>query len=310
MSFEEFKNEVERKILGYLSEDYKDAVVRIHKMEKNNTSYEGLTVLKPNSNISPCVYLDAFYEMYQKKGNLEMTINKIAIVIMENEVKENFDLDMIREWEKVKGRIIPRLICAESNKEMLSKRPYTLMEDLAITYHIYLEDVEEGYKSIPVTNKLLEMWDVTTEELLKNAKVNQRVLTPAKFIDNEAMIKLMTPKIIANVGVDRKTAEKIIKELGPTEEIMYVLTNEREMDGAAAILNDDMMEHIKEMLGEEFYILPSSIHELIIIKAKENDKQMLKTMVNKVNTEVLQAEEKLTDSVYRYNFESHLLERV
>ena len=90
---------------------------------------------------------------------------------------------------------------------------------------------------------------------------------------------------------------------------MYVLSNADKLNGAAALLDAKTMEDISEKLGGDFVVLPSSIHEVLLVKDDGNASlPELKNMVEEVNATQVAPEEKLTDSVYHYDSKEHVFE--
>lgn len=82
---------------------------------------------------------------------------------------------------------------------------------------------------------------------------------------------------------------------------MYVLTNAEKMNGAAAILDSKTMEGISEKLGGDFVIIPSSIHEVIILPLNTADTDTLNGMVNDVNASEVAPLDVLSNHVYKYD---------
>ena len=70
------------------------------------------------------------------------------------------------------------------------------------------------------------------------------------------------------------------------------------------------MENMGELLGNDFFILPSSIHEMLILPDDgQVDAEMLKDMVKEVNATQVAPEERLTDDVYHYDTKDHVFEK-
>ena len=81
------------------------------------------------------------------------------------------------------------------------------------------------------------------------------------------------------------------------------------INGAAAILNDTARQEIAEKLGD-FYVLPSSIHEVMIVpKSTGRSLEELELMVRSVNSSEVEPDEVLSDHVYEYDAKEHELFR-
>ena len=89
---------------------------------------------------------------------------------------------------------------------------------------------------------------------------------------------------------------------------MYVLSNKEKTMGAACILYDSILTLIGERLQDDFYILPSSIHECIVVPMNiTTTKKELQEMVREINATQVIPEEVLSDEVYTYTREIHRL---
>jgi hypothetical protein len=86
---------------------------------------------------------------------------------------------------------------------------------------------------------------------------------------------------------------------------VYVLTNQSGMFGASEMLQDQTLNKICERLGCPVYILPSSIHECILVpKAQGSDPAALKETVGAVNSTVVSEYDFLSDSVYEFDVQN------
>lgn len=84
---------------------------------------------------------------------------------------------------------------------------------------------------------------------------------------------------------------------------MYVLTNPQQNVGSGLIMNNRILRHILDTVGEDIYVLPSSIHELIIIPASfSDDEKYLTTMVHDINQSILEPQERLSNDIYRVDY--------
>lgn len=290
--FEEFTKEVVDRIKIYLPMTFANADVSLNVVNKNNgLVLTGLIVRNIDSVVTPTIYLNSFYEKYCDGMELEEVLERIAELRVSNEFTDEFDVEFVKDFDRCKERIVPRLINAEANVAMLADRPHTEILDLAVTYHILL--AEDGTMSIPVTNSLSENWNISVEELHQIAVSNIATVNPSTFRGmNEVMAEMM--------GMSAK-------ELGmPEDDKMYVLTNRNKSFGAAALLDIEMMRCIIERFGA-VYVLPSSVHEAVIVLMDENMKvNDLRAMVHEVNETQVSLEERLSENVYSFSAEAGL----
>lgn len=294
-SFEEFKNEVVGKIREFLPESFASAEVSLQVVRKNNDlQLTGLTIRSTESNICPTIYLEKFYDDYVEGADISEILERIAEVRMDHEVSESFDVAQITDFEQIKGKLVPRLINAEMNSELLEARPHKLVADLAVTYCALLDQSFDGTASVAVTNELMKMWNTSVEELHEIAVANLSELLPSTF-------KGMTEVMSEMMGMSTEDMEMM--GMSTDEEQMYVLSNSIKVNGASALLDAKMMEEIIEKVGD-FFILPSSIHETLVVPVKSGmDVESLEAMVREVNSTQLQPDEILSNRVYSYNLE-------
>lgn len=307
MSFEEFKQEIADNIKDHLPEEYQDSSVQLNTVHKNNETLGAITITSTDSNVSPTIYLNSFYEDYQNGEDMDSIMDKIADIRVEHEVDKSFDVSRIMDFEQVQDKIAARVVGMEGNDELLAQRPHAEMEDLAVTYCVMLGEDANGSMSVPITNQLMETWGVTQEDLHQLAQTNQETLTPSTFKSmNEVMVEMMLPQIMEDMGIDRESAEQMISDMIPPDDMMYVLSNEQKVNGAAALLDEKMMDQVAEKVGVDFYILPSSVHEVLIVPAEVGmDLKDLENMVQEVNATQVAPQDRLSDHVYQYDNETH-----
>ena len=82
---------------------------------------------------------------------------------------------------------------------------------------------------------------------------------------------------------------------------MYVLSNQEKLYGAACMLYPEVLSAFGEICGRDFYVLPSSIHEVLLVFAEEGKEKELKEIVTDMNRNHVAPEEVLSDSIYHYN---------
>ena len=151
MTFDEFKQEVADRIKDYLPEKYANAAVSLQDIMKNNdTKLTAVTILLPDSNISPTIYLNEYYRDYKNNMPMEQILTQIAAVRDKYELENPFDVTRITDFDQVKGKIAAKLIGAEMNAVLLADRPHTMIDDLSVTYCVLLGEDERGSMSVQV----------------------------------------------------------------------------------------------------------------------------------------------------------------
>lgn len=289
MTYQEFKANIFHTISTRLGSDYRVSLQDIIK--NNDTHLDGLTILSAGSNISPTIYLNYYYDKYLAGKSLSTIYDDILLSYHQNVPKENIDISFFTDFAKVKNHIIFKLVNYERNKELLSKVPHVRYLDLAVVFNCFIKSTEDGYATILIHHQHLSYWNISTEELYALAMKN----TPHLL---HYQLQNMTDVIIdlfCNEHIE------LSKELLPVFP-MYVLSNTTKLNGSGCILYEDLLSEIAQHLGSDFYILPSSIHEVLLIPvASASSYEDLSSMVHEINATQLAREEVLSDRVYFYS---------
>ncbi len=284
MNFEEFKAWVKENIT---SKDWKEtSQVEISVVKKNNgVSKAGLSIREDEHDVSPLLYLDDYYIHYQNGELLENIIRNIRADYDKKVQMAAVKIPNLQEFENIRGRVIYRLVNYEKNKEILEGCPHIRLYDLAVTFRWVARIDDVGVSTSLITNKQVKEWGVSVNDLVLAARQNTPRLFPAQIIDMEEMLAGMVSFI-----------------LYPSTIPMYILTNKQELNGASALLYGDILKDFANKKGADMYILPSSIHEVIMVPADRiNDPTKLLSIVHDANTTVVSIGDVLSDSVYYYD---------
>ena len=312
MDFNQFVDEVKGRIKQFLPIEYEGAQVKIEEIKKLNENYLGITVLKENQVIAPTFNLNQLYEMFQSdpQNSMENILRNITGVMLDS--PKQFDLKNITEYENAKDKLFIRVSSAERNQEILQKVPHQMREDLAITYHLAISVDDIGRGSTTITNDMLTHYGISEKQLHADAMKNSPKIMPLHV---DAMKNIIAQIIVGEnkplmQDKDLKDMREVISEGLKEGEPMFVITNEQTMDGASAIFYPEVMKQLGECFQGDFYILPSSIHETIVLPDKGDfDYLSLKSMVQEINSSQVLKEEQLTSEVYHYDAKQRVFER-
>lgn len=291
MNFDEFKNYIAENIKTYLPNTYETAKVELTQITKNNDQImDAVLIRQDDVNISPTIYLNDYFKEYENGREMRDILHDISSVQQRYALDSDIDISRLTDFDLTKDKIVPRLVNAEKNSQLLSERPHTMMADLAITYHIEFGEAENGKMTVPINNGMLEKYGISVEELHEIAMKNVNDVVRPAFMSMREMLSGMLPDGMGD-------------EMLPPDDggMMHILTSHDRTHGAAAILSPETMEMIQEKMGD-FFILPSSIHEVIILK---DDGQAtisdLENLVQEVNQTQVAEQELLSDHVYKYD---------
>lgn len=288
MKYKVFQDEIINKIMEYLPEDME--VMRSERMKNNDVKLCGITFQKKGSNISPTFYMEHLYYRYQQGDSMEEIVKMLLQLYEENKVKEKIDASFFQDFEKVKDRIVCKIVNTKLNRTLLADIPHEQYLDLSIVYY-YMWDTEEfDHATILIRNEHLKMWNVEPDVLYSIAKQNTEVLLPAEIIKMEQLLHDMM----------RIRQEALLPE--PIAGTMYVMTNRTRYYGAAAFLYEGVLREFAHGMQKNIYIIPSSVHEVILLPDDgEIDIKWLNEMVREVNASQLERIEILSDHVYYYD---------
>ena len=295
MNRKEFYEYVKDNVKEYLPESYKDAEIKLQEVEKNNgLKLTGITIPNGDQRIVPTVYLDSLYQEYIHGKDVDSCVGDVADMRIEAQGKaEFFDMGVpdIFDYEKMKDKLQVRICDREWNEERLADKVVTEHGDFDAYYAVNLKENENGIGSIPVTISLMNEWGVSAEQIQTDAMAadqNRGVV----LMDMNEMVKSM----IFGGEPENLLHEKL--DIEASENPMFCLTNTQKMNGASLLLQEDIRKQIGECLGSDYFVLPSSIHEVLILP----DNGMLEVpelnaMVKEVNETQVERQEQLSDKV-------------
>ncbi len=288
------RNAVEKKLGGA----YK---VEVREVQKNNgVILHGLLILTDDRNVVPTLYLEPFWEAYESGASLAEIVRRLIRIYREELPKANIDMDFFRYFEKVSGRICYRLIRQRGNEELLADVPHIPLLDLAICFFYAYSGEALGEGAILIRNSHVELWNTSTRELMELAQKNTPELFPWKCSTMEQVLQeMMTEEEYQSEIAGRGEGGHL-----STENPMQVLSSEQRAYGASCILYPGLLGQLAEKTGHGFYILPSSIHEVILLTDQGMEvPEQLKDMIAEVNRTQVAPEEVLSDSLYYYDFQ-------
>ena len=300
LDFTRFCEEVGRLVAEQLGSEYETGIRSVRK--NNQKEFYSLTIKTGNGEIVPAIYLESFYESYEKGMSVPEVANSVVRIYEEHKNPWPDGVDFT--FEGTKERIVYRIVNKEKNREMLERTPHLVLDDLAVYFCCIVPGKNGCLSSFAVNEDIAQTWGVTTEQLLKLAVSNTPVMLPPQADPIEkVLVGLLMGGVDPENLTEREREERAqaVMKLEKGNLPMYVLSNDRGQFGAGSLLNIPFMDAFRERVGEDFYILPSSIHELILVPVSAAvSEDRLTQMVHEVNEREVPEEDYLSDSVYRY----------
>ena len=265
--------------------------IDVNEVTKNNGQIlQGLTIKSEDSNIAPTIYVNPSFEQFLKGQPIEDIIDGIVDTYENNRGPKNMSVEFFTDFDQVKDRLAMKVVNADKNAEMLEGCPHFTFGDLAAIFQVQVEANEFGNATITVKNEHMDMWGVDSQTLMNHARENMEDKQPVHI---QSMLEVLQGMMGGELPDEM---------LGMPEPAMYVMTNETKINGAAAMIFTDKLQEFAEQHDTNFFILPSSIHEILLVPENgEMDVKGLMDMVREVNDTQVSPEEVLSYNVYFYD---------
>ena len=292
MNFDEFLEAAKDRIKEVLIE----ADVKIQAVDKlQGESYVGISVRPEHASAAATFNLNAAFDRYQAdETQKDAILNKIATDAKQvSAAIPAFEVSSITDYETVKDHLVMQVVPVDPNKEMLEGIPHKTVEDIAVVYRVEIPGAADGNATTLVTNQLLAEYGVTADQLHRDA-------LEAQLANHPPVLKNMS-EIMAEMTGDM---------MDMPESPMWVATVEGGMNGASVTQIPSFLEESAEKLGGDFFVLPSSVHEVLFIRDDGSfEREQLESMVKDVNATEVSEADFLSDSVYHYDSEEHVFEK-
>ena len=286
MNYQTFINNVVQHVSETLHKGQK--VVLQPVIKNNGMVYDGLVIMDPVLNISPTIYLNPYYHRFLNGVSMDEIYKDILRTYYKNLPTKDFDISSFRDFEKARQKIIFKLVNKEKNKELLEDVPYVEFLDLALVFVCIVNNFRKEYATILIHNQHVNLWGVDTETLYQIALKNTPTWQSYRFENLE--------DIIFNGN------RELLSEFQEFD--MYLLTNKFKIHGATCMAYPRLLKRIADFLEDNLVIIPSSIHEVLIIPESftkdEYSMEDFKQMILEANETTLTDDEVLSDHAYFY----------
>lgn len=274
-----------------------ESIEVIETVKNNGKILHGVIFKEKGLNVAPTLYLENFVDEVNEGKTIADIAQAMVSVFMAHRVP-NININFIQDYEQVKNKILPVIMNKGENPKWVSERPHMdLCGDLVVFYKITIDTIKvpDANASVPVTNQLLDLWNISSEQLHGQALENLDTYARGNTIF--APLK----EIISNELMDEELMCSI--ENHP----VFVLTNTHNINGTSLVLIPELMAYVLDCLKtSSVKLLPCSLHEWIIIPdiMGLDDTDYLRQVVHEVNGTVVQKEDFLSNDVYCYDREN------
>ena len=286
MEYKEFLNAV----CDYINESSGEVHVSIHSATKNNgVRLSGLSFSKEGYNAAPTIYMENYYADYLNGEDICEIGERLLRLYNENDLAVKLDMSFFDDFDSVKDRLFIKLINRSSNRDFLEEVPYEEYLDLAIVAYVRIHDKKIGNGIIMVRHEHCRMWGTDPETVLFTAKKNTH--------DHDAFTIRHITEVLASMG------NTSLRECCDRNDFpMYVATNRKMTNGASVLVMNDKLREFYKVIGGDYYIIPSSVHELILLGCASTDRSVdINRMIRDVNRTQLGPDDVLSDHAYLYS---------
>lgn len=295
LNYDEFKREL---LKGVREKVGGDVTVEIVAIQKNNrTKKDTIAFSDKENNLQPLIYMDSIYSQYCAGAELSVCVG-FTVEVYRSAMEIDIDT-AYKEWKNVRAKIEMTVINKAWNEDSMSGIPHMDFLDLVLYCRIIIDKNENGVASMTVQKHMLKEWDISEEELWEAAFSNLKT-EEFEIKDVNEVLRFIFPERDLTGLPDKNKFESAL----------YVLTNKYQNRGAIGMLRTDLLEKFAEWGDCDLYILPSSIHEVLLLADNEIPVDELRRMVRSVNRGVVDEMDRLSDEVYYYQRGSGKLEIV
>lgn len=279
MTYDRFLMQLEQSVMEQTEEG--EDIRRVQILKNNGVRLDGFSYHIEGRREQPTVYVNQYYHEEILPDEMEDIARMILKIQRESRILPEDGLHKLLDYDSMKEKIFYRLISREKNEELLAKIPWLPWLDMAIVFYLKIpEQIVSNATALIYTNHL-EHWGITMGELYRTASENMSALP--------VLIEPME-RFLESCGMESKNSG------------MYILTNGRKEFGAAAIVDSKVQKMCRKRLGEDYYVLPSSIHELILLPGSlAASPEDLSSLVQEVNESCVSEEDFLSGNVYFYS---------
>ena len=280
-------------------------VTTSEQRKNNQVTYPCITLRHPERRLSPNIRVDGLFTSY-KRGVMDIdAITERIKAAYESSECETSELEYLyTDPGQLYDRIIFRLVNYERNSEILDTYPHFRILDLAVIFCLTVSLPDEDSGDVKIDHRIASMLGLDAGQLLSHAVRNTPKLFPSSF-------KKIDELILDILRRNRfpESAFPLFADAGSFHTPMMVLTNSNGFYGVCAILYPGVLEKIRETLGSDYYVLPSSVNEVIIVPYYDDGTDYLRDMVREVNQTTVPPEEILSDNLYIYpkDFDSSVI---
>lgn len=285
MERELFYEEMKEALMELKPDEMEITFMRVDK--QNRMGLHGCTLSMPDAAAAPTFYLEDLYEAYRNGAAVKDIAEGMIDFAKENNLSTLPDGIDIGDYDSIRKNLGLMVIGETANREYLRDMVYEKIEDLALLPIVFIND-SRSTGCIKIRKDLLAIWGVAAQEVMEDARKNAPKSMPPMFnqLGDILQENLFTGSEDAAI---------------PEEAELFVVSNQFYAYGASVAFYPRFFESIAKALKKDFFVLPSSVNEMILLRDLGQNPLELLRIVTEVNRTQVAPEEVLTDAVYYYS---------
>ncbi len=306
MEYELFLQSVREDLGDRLGPDY---TVTLRSIPKNNgIIWDGVSICRKEEEISPTIYLNEFYQEMKNGLSVSEICDSIYRLYLTNPGLPYLDSRVLSSYQEIKDHIVYKLVNTRANAAFLTHLPHWEFQDMSLICYLLMEQRVHGYVTALIHQDHLKSWGISQNELMRSALANTPRLLPPVIRPMSDVLKQLAREAMGDeydeTAVDSllEAADEQRMERNPVFPTLYVLSNPAGVNGAACMLYPGEIRKFAAHLNQDLVILPSSIHEVLLVADSGNyDFDDMSRLVQNINETEVPPEDRLSNQIYRYS---------
>lgn len=308
MDYELFLQLVKEDLEKRLGSDYQ---VTLRAIPKNNgVVRDGISVCQKQQEIAPTIYLNEFFNDLNNGQPLTEICTRIYHLYQNNPGLPYLDSRVLSSFSEIKHRIVYKLVNTQANRAMLDHLPHMPFHDMSMICYLLMEEREQGFVTALIHRDHLKTWQIREKELFFSALKNTPGLLPPVIQPMSSVLKRLAQETLGE-NCQEKELDKLIEaaeerrlKQNPVFPSLYVLSNPAGVNGAACMTYPHVIKDFAKKMKQDILILPSSIHEVLLVADTGNyNFEEMSELVKEINETEVPMEDRLSNQIYCYRRE-------
>ena len=250
------------------------------------------------------VRVDEVYKAYHEGAKLNAIVNYISNDVLHAKNYNIYDkTKTLIDYDTAKSRLFVRLLNCDRNSDILKNVVHKTLGDIALTV-CAIVDNRENLISTKILKSMVEKWRKTETDIFNEALENTYRATPPRIYKWEGV--LCDESYAGESFMNDEDVCDLDKSFSGN-----ILSTTRKTNGAVAVFLHGVAETISELLDSDFYMVFTSIHEVMIHSTGSGvDLKDLKLVLQDTLREATPSSDYLTEKIYKYNRRTHKFECV